>query len=140
MARPDKNVRRAAVNALRAWSKGHVYADSLIDRHAERNRLSSQDRAFLQAILLGVLRHRSLLDHWIGRFRKGKLDPEVRDILRVGFCQLLILRIPDHAAINEAVECARKPVRGLISAVLRKAVTVRMKVLRDMGDLVPVTL
>ena len=88
MNKPDKNVRRAAVSALRAWSKGHVYADSLIERHSERNHLSSKDRAFLQAILMAVLRHRSLLDHWIGRFRKGKLDSEVRDILRVGFCQL----------------------------------------------------
>ncbi|MDA7506500.1 hypothetical protein N8489_03070, partial [Akkermansiaceae bacterium] len=69
MAKPDKNVRRATVNALRAWSKGHVYADSLIERHAERNHLSSQDRAFFQAIFLAVLRNRSLLDHWIGRFR-----------------------------------------------------------------------
>lgn len=140
MAKPDKNVRRATVNALRAWSKGHVYADSLIERHAERNHLSQADRKFMQAILLGVLRHRSLLDHWIGRFRKGKLDPEVRDILRVGFCQLLILRIPDHAAIYETVECARKPVRGLINAVLRKAATTRMKLLRDMSEIDPVTL
>lgn len=140
MAKPDKNVRRATVNALRAWSKGHVYADSLIERHAERNHLSQADRKFMQAILMGVLRHRSLLDHWIGRFRKGKLDPEVRDVLRVGFCQLLILRIPDHAAIYETVECARKPVRGLINAVLRKAATTRMKLLRDMADIDPVTL
>ena len=140
MAKPDKNVRRATVNALRAWSKGHVYADSLIERHAERNHLSQADRKFMQAILLGVLRHRSLLDHWIGRFRKGKLDPEVRDVLRVGFCQLLILRIPDHAAIYETVECARKPVRGLINAVLRKAATTRMKLLRDMSEIDPVTL
>lgn len=140
MAKPNKNLRRATVNALRAWSKGHVYAESLIERHAERNHLSAADRRLMQAILMGVLRHRSLLDHWIGRFRKGKLDPEVRDVLRVGFCQLLILRIPDHAAIYETVECARKPVRGLINAVLRKAATTRMKLLRDMGDIDPVTL
>lgn len=140
MAKPNKNVRRATVSALRAWAKGHVYADSLIERHAERNHLSSSDRKLMQAILLGVLRHRSLLDHWIGKFRKGKLDPEVRDILRVGFCQLLILRIPDHAAIYETVECARAPVRGLINAVLRKAAGVRMKMLRDMEDIDPVTL
>ncbi|MEN8695378.1 MAG: transcription antitermination factor NusB [Akkermansiaceae bacterium] len=140
MAKPHKNVRRATVSALRAWAKGHVYADSLIERHAERNHLSHADRKLMQAILLGVLRHRSLLDHWIGKFRKGKLDPEVRDILRVGFCQLLILRIPDHAAIYETVECARAPVRGLINAVLRKAAGVRMKMLRDMADIDPVTL
>ena len=134
MAKAGKNVRRAAVSALRAWAKGHAYADSLIERHAQRNHLSSQDRALFKAILIGVLRHRSLLDHWIGLFRKGKLDPETRDVLRVGFFQLLILRIPDHAAIYETVECARKPVQGLINAVLRKAAHCRMRLLRELPE------
>ena len=134
MAKSDKNVRRAAVSALRAWAKGHAYADSLVDRHSERNHLSSSDRAFLKTILLGVLRNRSLLDHWIGMFRKGKLDPETRDVLRVGFFQLLILRTPDHAAIYETVACARKPVQGLINAVLRKAAHFRMRLLRELPD------
>ncbi|MGB0143548.1 MAG: transcription antitermination factor NusB [Akkermansiaceae bacterium] len=134
MPKGGKNVRRAAVSALRAWAKGHAYADSLIERHAERNHLSSSDRSLLKAILMGVLRNRSLLDHWIGLFRRGKLDPETRDVLRVGFCQLLILRIPDHAAIYETVECARKPVQGLINAVLRKAAQTRMRLLRDLPE------
>ena len=134
MPKSDKNVRRAAVSALRAWAKGHAYADSLVDRHSERNHLSSSDRAFLKTILLGVLRNRSLLDHWIGMFRKGKLDPETRDVLRVGFFQLLILRTPDHAAIYETVACARKPVQGLINAVLRKAAHCRMRLLRELPD------
>ena len=134
MAKSGKNVRRAAVSALRAWAKGHAYVDSLIERHAERNHLCAQDRALLKAILMGVLRHRSLLDYWVGLFRKGKLDAEVRDVLRVGMCQLLILRIPDHAAIYETVECARKPVQGLVNAVLRKAAHARMRLLREVSE------
>ncbi|MFP6878257.1 MAG: transcription antitermination factor NusB [Roseibacillus sp.] len=121
----DKNVRRAAVSALRAWSKGHVYAEALVDRHSRRNNLSTADRGLLNSILLAVLRNRSLLDHWIGMLRKGRLDHETRDVLRVGVCQLLILGIPDHAAVNETVACARSPVRGLINAVLRRAVSAR---------------
>jgi len=52
----------------------------------------------------------------------------------VGFFQLLILRIPDHAAIYETVECARKPVQGLINAVLRKAAHCRMRLLRELPE------
>jgi len=90
---PAKNfhVRQAAVSALRAWAKGRDYAESLIERHAHRRMLSSADRGLLQAILFGVLRNRRLLDEWIGKLREGKLDPETRDVLRVGLCQLLIL-------------------------------------------------
>ncbi len=133
----EKNVRRGAVSALRAWSKGHVYADSLIERHALRNHLSSQDRALLNAIVLGVLRNRRLLDHWIGNFRKGHLDHETRDILRVGLFQLVILGIPEHAAVNETVNCARSASRGLVNAVLRRAANAYKTLLTDLPDYAP---
>jgi len=131
------NVRRAAVSALRAWAKGHTYMDSLIERHAGRNSLSRQDRALLQSIVYGVLRHRRLLDHWVGKLRRGKLDHETRDVLRVGLCQLLILRIADHAVVNETVNCAKMPVRGLINAVLRQAIVRRKRLMEEMDDLPP---
>lgn len=129
-----KSPRRAAVSILRAWAKGHTYAENLIERHASRNELSSADRALLNAIVLGVLRHRRLLDHWIGELRKGKLDHDTRDILRVGLCQLLILQLPDHAAVFETVNLGKSPVRGLINAVLRKAAGTR-KSLLDTSEL-----
>ncbi len=133
---PAKNfhVRQAAVSALRAWAKGHDYAETLIDRHASRRKLSSADRALLQAILFGVLRHRRLLDHWIGKLRDGKLDPETRDILRVGLCQLLIMGLPDHAAVNETVEAGKASVRSLINAVLRRAVLSRKRLMEEIGE------
>ncbi|WP_411825934.1 RsmB/NOP family class I SAM-dependent RNA methyltransferase [Luteolibacter sp. AS25] len=134
---PAKNfhVRQAAVSALRAWAKGHDYAESLVERHSQRRKLSASDRGLLQAILFGVLRHRRLLDHWISTLREGKLDAETRDVLRVGLCQILILQIPDHAAVNETVEAGKAPVRSLINACLRKAITNRKKLMEDLDDL-----
>jgi 16S rRNA (cytosine967-C5)-methyltransferase len=134
---PAKNfhVRQAAVSALRAWAKGHDYAESLVERHAQRRMLSSSDRALLQAILFGVLRHRRVLDHWIGKLRQGKLDADTRDILRVGLCQILILNIPDHAAVNETVEAGKTSVRALINAVLRKAITSRKRLLEELDEM-----
>ncbi|MES2997465.1 MAG: transcription antitermination factor NusB [Verrucomicrobiota bacterium] len=136
---PSKNfhVRQAAVSALRAWAKGHDYAETLVERHASRRRLSPSDRGLLQAILFGVLRNRRLLDHWIAELREGKLDPETRDVLRVGLCQILILGIPDHAAVNETVEAGKSSVRGLINAVLRRAITQRAGLLDSVADLAP---
>jgi len=132
----SKSPRRAAVSILRAWEKGHVYADGMIERHASRNELSAADRGLLNAIVLGVLRHRRLLDHWIGKLRKGKLDHETRDILRVGLCQLLILNLPDHAAVFETVELGKARGRGLINAVMRRAAGSRQKLL-DTSELPP---
>jgi 16S rRNA (cytosine967-C5)-methyltransferase len=135
MSAKNFHVRQAAVSALRAWAKGHDYAETLIERHAQRRKLSSSDRGLLQAILFGVLRHRRLLDHWIGKLRDGKVDAETRDILRVGLCQLLILNLPDHAAVNETVEAGKASVRSLINAVLRRATLSRKRLLDEITDL-----
>ena len=135
MSAKNFHVRQAAVSALRAWAKGHDYAETLIERHAQRRKLSSADRGLLQAILFGVLRHRRLLDHWIGKLRDGKVDAETRDILRVGLCQLLILNLPDHAAVNETVEAGKASVRSLINAVLRRATVARKPLLDEVSDL-----
>lgn len=129
------NVRRAAISALRAWEKGHIYMDSLIERQAAKNGLSRQDRALLQSILSSVLRNRRLLDFWIGKLRKGKLDHETRDILRVGIAQLLLLGIADHAAVNETVNCGKLSVRGLINAVLRQTIERRERLLEQAQEL-----
>ena len=139
---PAKNfhVRQAAVSALRAWAKGHDYAESLVERHAQRRMLSPSDRGLLQAILFGVLRHRRILDHWITKLRQGKLDAETRDVLRVGLCQILILNIPDHAAVNETVEAGKAPVRPLINAVLRKAITSRKELMEELDEMPPAVL
>ncbi len=136
---PAKNfhVRQAAVSALRAWAKGHDYAESLVERHAQRRMLGAADRKLLQAILFGVLRHRRLLDHWIGQLRDGKIDPDTRDVLRVGLCQLLILGLPDHAAVNETVEAGKACVRGLVNAVLRRAINSRKRLMDEVEDLPP---
>jgi len=128
--------RRAAVSTLRAWAKGHDYAETLVDRHARRQSLKGPDRGLLQAIVFGVLRNRRLLDHWISTLRKGELDHQTRDILRVGLCQLLILELPDHAAVFETVNLGKAAVRGLINAVLRRAAT-RKKAFRDELDSLP---
>jgi 16S rRNA (cytosine967-C5)-methyltransferase len=131
-----KSPRRAAVSILRAWAKGHAYAENMIERHASRNALSAQDRNLLNAIVLGVLRHRRILDHWIAKLRNGKLDPETRDILRVGLTQLLILELPDHAAVFETVELGKSSVRGLLNAVMRRASAQKDK-LMDFKELPP---
>lgn len=137
MAAKKFHVRQAAVSALHAWARGQDYAESLIERHAQRRQLSSADRALLQAILYAVLRHRRLLDHWISELRHGHLDPETRDVLRVGLAQILLLGIPDHAAVNETVESGKAAVRGLVNACLRKAIDSREKLMGEIADLPP---
>jgi 16S rRNA (cytosine967-C5)-methyltransferase len=131
------NIRRAAHAALHSWGNGHDYAETLVERHAQRYQLSSPDRNLLHAIIFGVLRNRRLLDHFISKLRQGKLDHDARDLLRIGLFQILILNIADHAAVNETVEAGKANIRGLINAVLRRATGQRGQLLEKIAELSP---
>jgi len=135
MPAPKHSTRSAALDVLMAWADGHAYADSLIEQKAKRYSLSKDDRNLLSAIVLSILRNQSLLDHWIKQFRDDPLDLETRNLLRIGFTQILLLKIPDHAAVNETVNCARKSTRGLVNAVMRRTTEQKDRLLSETSKL-----
>ncbi len=113
--------RQLAHEILQEWNRGEQYAAALIDEAAIVHRLELRDAALLQTIVLGCLRHLSLLDHWIDGLTDGRhLEREAEWILRSGLAQLLILNMPPHAVVNETVGLAGRA-RGLVNAVLRRA-------------------
>ncbi|HAU38439.1 MAG TPA: hypothetical protein DCX07_12090 [Phycisphaerales bacterium] len=118
------NARDIAVLALRDRA-GNVSAH--LDRLLEQNPCSPADRAFARELALGTIRRRGTLDAVLDAFLRepGHRPPgAVPDILHVGLYQLLFLdRVPDHAAVNEAVQQAErfhhKRQSGLVNGVLR---------------------
>ena len=79
---------------------------------SQNPRLSERDRALTVHLVQGVLRWRIRLD-WIlkqfVRFPFKKIDPQVLNILRLALFQILFLdRVPESAAVNEAVKQSRK--------------------------------
>ena len=59
----------------------------------------------------GVTRLKRWLDFLIGQFYRGDvagLDPELRQILRIGAYELVERGVAPHAAVNEAVETAKE--------------------------------
>jgi 16S rRNA (cytosine967-C5)-methyltransferase len=115
------SARRAALLALRNWRTEHRLSDTVISSLLAESRLGSSDRAFALELFYGVLRHLSLLDFWISRLRSGTLEPDLRDVVRLGLYQLSVLDVPEHAAVYETVQLASARHRGLINAVLRSA-------------------
>ena len=88
-----------------------------------------RDRALAEQIINGVVKNqihlRHLMAHHAARALKS-IDPLAQKILAVGLYQMTFLtRIPKSAAVNEAVEQAKRFGRGraagFINAVLRKA-------------------
>ena len=79
---------------------------------SQNPRLNDRDRAFAVHLVQGVLRWRIRLD-WIlkqfVRFPFKKIDQPVLNILRLALFQILFLdRVPESAAVNEAVKQSRK--------------------------------
>ena len=84
-----------------------------------------KDRAFVQALCYGVVRHYYALDLMLGRLMSKPLkskDGDIKALLLVGMYQLQYMRVKSHAAISETVAATKhKPwAKGLVNAVLRQ--------------------
>ena len=121
MNKKKPSSRQTALNCLMRWHEGHSFAETLVDRECSRAQLSPADRHLVQALVFGVLRNRTWLDHVIDSLRQGRLDLEMRLILQIGLCQLFLLGKADHAAVYETVNLAPSRLRGLVNAILRNA-------------------
>ena len=91
--------------------------------------LPTRDAGFARALVSESLRHMGALDAVLRKFIAKPLAPHkagaASDILLLGACELLILKVPAHAAVDAANELAAKDAKAvhfkpLINAVLRK--------------------
>ncbi|MGI8431657.1 MAG: 16S rRNA (cytosine(967)-C(5))-methyltransferase RsmB [Chthoniobacterales bacterium] len=114
-----------ALDALRRWRAGTKFADQIVADLFRASGLSAPDRAFALELFYGALRNLTLLDFWIAQLRPNPVDDNSRDLLRLGLYQILLLETAAHAAVFETVELAPKRARGLINALLRRALRER---------------
>ena len=120
--------RRAAYTVLRRVFEDDAWADRALRGEAERLDLDARDLALATRLAYGAVQRKATLDHVIETLAGrplDRLDPPVVAALRLGIFQLVYLdRVPDHAAVSEAVELAKRDSRGgagLVNAVLRRA-------------------
>lgn len=120
--------REAALKALEKCRRDGAWSGAAIDGVIKKEGLDARDGALASRLCLGVLQNADLLDYYIGAFCSQsvkKLEPKVRDILRIGVYQLVFLdKIPPRAAVNETVALCRTAglsrASGLVNAVLRR--------------------
>ncbi|MDR3309961.1 MAG: 16S rRNA (cytosine(967)-C(5))-methyltransferase RsmB [Oscillospiraceae bacterium] len=113
--------REASVAALGAFRRGEDY------RAAIAKAPEGRERALANATVSAAIRNLALIDRRIGgasSVRTAKLEPLVLDILRSASAELWFMdKIPDSAAVNEAVNLAKRRVpraSGFVNAVLRR--------------------
>jgi len=127
----DGNVRDAALSILLAVDKNQAYSNLLLNETIKRHKIEAKDRALLTELTYGTLQHKMTLDYYLEPFIRGSIDHWVRWLLRISLYQMQYLtRIPAHAAVNEAVEIAKRrghrgiasTVNGILRSVLRQGV------------------
>lgn len=125
-ARPASDPRVAAFRILEQVESG-AYADRAAEEALAG--LRGRERALAMEIAFGCVRLRARLDHELARLADRplrRLDRPVLLWLRIGLYQLREMRVPDHAAVHEAVAGARRAAgkgpAGYVNGVLRAAV------------------
>ena len=119
-------VRAAAARVLDRALESRSPTDTFLDQASAD--LDDRDRRLLRELVLGTLRWLRRLDQVTVSAASrplNKIDPPLHSPLRLAVYQLLYLdRIPAHAAVNEAVDEARRRThRGgaaFVNAVLRR--------------------
>jgi 16S rRNA (cytosine967-C5)-methyltransferase len=148
-AKPGLQARMAAVKLLAAVVEQKTSLDGMLDEehgNPAYSALNPADRALVRAILNSCLRQLTRIDAIFDRFLDKPLPDgarNLRHILSVAAAQILFLDVPDHSAVDLAVEQARRDPRSsrfanLVNALLRRLGREKDSVLAEVSATVPV--
>ncbi len=141
-----KTARLCSAKILQELSAGSAALKPVFDSHVATAHLSSKERALAKELVYGVLRRKEELDTALAHLSHTplpKIDPFLYQVLAIGLYQILFLqKIPDSAAVNEAViSCKnrkKKPVPprlyGFVNGILRQAVRSRQQLLHHLAS------
>jgi 16S rRNA (cytosine967-C5)-methyltransferase len=122
-AAPSQRTRKAdparlvAFEVLRAVAAEDAYANLVLPASIRKHRLDRRDAGFATELAYAILA--LCVDRPL-----AQLDPAVLDALRLGAHQLLGMRVPAHAALDQTVGLVRAVIgagpASLVNAVLRR--------------------
>lgn len=117
-----KNARLIAFETLHKIFYDSTYSNLAVDSALKD---VETDKAFISALVYGVVERKLTLDYYINKYLTSKPKPKILTILRLGAYQLLFMdKVPSSAAINESVKLTREIKQDyyakLVNAVLHK--------------------
>jgi 16S rRNA (cytosine967-C5)-methyltransferase len=119
--------RLAALDVLKAVRVDDAYTNLVLPAILSAHGLTGRDAAFATELASGTLRRRGTYDAILAACVDrplSKVEAKVLDALRLGCHQLLLMRVPSHAAISTTVDLVRAKVSsgagGFANAVLRR--------------------
>ena len=146
--KPGLKARQAAAKMLAAVVDRKTSLDGMLDAENGNpvyRELNDADRALVRAILNSALRQLPRIEAMIGSLLQTPLPDGARaldHVLAVAAAQILYLDIPDHSAVDLAVEQAQTDPRNrrfasLVNAVLRRLSREKDALLAGIGQSIP---
>lgn len=126
MSKSSGSLRLLAARVINDVTEGHSLSDCL--NEALLTVPDARDRGFIRAVCYGVCRFYTRLDVLLSYLLKKPMkakDSDVHALILVGLYQLMDMRVPEHAAVDETVNAAEKlhkpwAARGFVNAILRE--------------------
>ena len=124
--------RERALKIINAVHEQEAYANVALAKELRKGGLSDMDRRFVTELVYGTVKAGETLDWIIRQYINrplSKVEPIIRDILRMGVYQLRYMdKVPASAACNESVELAKhcghaglaKFVNGVMRTMVRE--------------------
>lgn len=135
--------RETALRTLTACQKQGAWSDGFLKKAIREDGLDRRDAAFATRLCMGVLQNELRLDWYLEKLsniRLSKLEPAVLCALRMALYQLQSMdRVPERAAVNEAVDLTRKYAKnpraaGMVNAILRSFLRQRAQLGEPVGE------
>lgn len=120
--------RRLALAVIREVTENGAYASLALDEKLVKSGLNPADRRLVSRLVYDTLEHLMTLDHALNQvMAKPDTDIKLRNVLRLGACQILLEdRIPESAATNTSVnlckEIGMEGLAGVCNGILRNLI------------------
>ena len=120
--------RRIALKVLREVIEEGAYASLALDKALQGGGLNAADRRLVSRLVYDTLDHLEYLDWMLSQvMAREDTDIKLRNILRLGACQLLVEdRIPESAATNTSVQLCEdlkmEGLKGVCNGILRNLI------------------
>lgn len=120
-----KGARDVALDVLNRVEEHKSYSNLELRNVLDRTELNASDVGLVTELVYGTIQRKLTLDHVLSHFVGGKkIQAWVRNLLRLSLYQIRFLdRIPERAAVHEAVEIAKKRghqgIASMVNGVLR---------------------
>lgn len=116
------DVRKLAIEAIEKIVDKKGYTNIVVNEYLRKFILSDQDKSFFTKLVYGTVENLLTIEFYLEPYLKKRQKPWVKYLLYISIYQLVYLKTPSYAVVDEAVNIANlkdRSIGGFVNAVLR---------------------